>query len=136
ITVQVQTAEDGSYSFEDLPPGTYSVSYAPPAAAERASPGRALPGTGTGASTPDNTHIANIVVEGDGTSTGHEFTLVPQALLTIDKAAAAPVFNTDGSYSIAYTLTVENGSREPLESIVITDLVDAAGDGRFGAYTP
>ncbi len=133
INREVETLADGTFRFEDLPPGTYTLTY-DAASQPRIETGRAIPGPGTGATAPDTVTIASIVVGGDEASAGHDFTLVPVALLSIDKVAAAPVFNNDGSYSIAYTLTVANGSREPLNAIAIADGLGAAG-GNFGTYT-
>jgi len=126
------TAADGTYIFNDLPPGTYQVAYTFPGGG-RYEPGSALPGDGA-PSAPNDYTLSGIVVAGSQTSSNHDFTLIPQAQLSVTKTAADPVFHSDGSYSIAYTVVVTNGSEEPLENVsVIDDLVGAGGN--FGSYT-
>lgn len=133
ITRQVNLGTDGTYLFEGLPPGTYSVSYTV-ASQPRVEAGRAIPGPATAATANGQTLIEDIVVVQDQSSIDHDFTLVPQAILSIDKSAGTPVFNADGSYTIAYRLDVTNGSREPLTDITIIDDLTSA-TGLFGTYT-
>src|SRR5690606_159784 len=132
ITATTTTAADGSYSFANLAPGTYEVSYVAPGG--RLEPGRAIAGPDGG--TPDQPDtIQGIVLVQDQTSSGHDFTLIPQAQLTVDKTAEAPTFHPDGSYSITYRVVVTNASEEPLENISVVDNLEGPGPN-FGSYTP
>lgn len=130
ITATTTTAADGTYIFDDLPPGTYQVSYVSPGV--RYAPGSALPGaTGTASGT---NIIATIVVVGSATSSNHDFTVIPQAELSVSKTAGIPAFHSDGSYSITYSVVVTNHSDEPLENIELVDNLEGAGRN-FGDYT-
>lgn len=127
ITRTVTTGPDGAYSFDDLPPGTYSVSYGT-ISEKHLDPGKAVPGTSAGTPTANGVdRIDNIVITNAVSGTGHDFTRVPVARIGIGKVAGTVAVQSDGSYHIPYTLTVKNLSLEPLTGISVSDVLEGGG---------
>ena len=135
----VKTSADGSYTVPNLPPGTYTVSYA---AASITEPhlvlGKSVLGadsTGLDAGQIDDERtISGIAVTTVTGGTNYNFTMIPTARIGLAKAAGAPQFMTDGSYKVDYTLTVKNLSLEPLEGVEITDDLTIA-NRNLGSYS-
>ena len=131
ISQSVTTDAQGNYSFDDLPPGTYSVYYGT-ISEQHLVDGKALPGLGAGTATASGVNrINDIVITNTVKGTKHDFTRVPTARIGLGKVAGAPVILADGSYTIAYSLTVKNLSLEPLSGITVTDILNGASQN-FG----
>ena len=138
ISASARTDSSGNYSVTDLPPGTYSVAYTTASITEtHLANGRSILGTDstgpTAGTIVDHRSIGNVVTTTTTSGTDYDFTLIPTARIGLSKSASAPSFNTDGSYSITYTLTAKNFSIEPVGNIVITDLLSAA-NRNFGSH--
>lgn len=137
ITATTTTNASGDYSFQTLPPGTYSVSYGT-IAEQHLVNGKALPGPNEppGAAPTANgvNRIDGIVITSTFASVDQDFSRVPVPRIGIGKVAGAIVVQSDGSYFIPYTLTVENLSLEPINNIVVSDVLDGASQN-FGAYS-
>ncbi len=116
----VRTAADGTYLFDGLPSGTYTVSRAVPA--EPNLDGRpAQPGSQGGTSGGDTT-ISAIVLPGATASTDNDFRLRPQARIGVAKAVTnGPVLAGDGSFTVTFGLAVENLGADPLSGVAVAD---------------
>lgn len=135
ITRTVTTDADGTYRFDDLPPGTYSVSYGN-VSENHLNDGKALAGSGAGTATANGVNrIDGIVITNAVSGANHDFTLVPVARIGIGKVAGAVAVQTDGSYHIPYTLTVKNLSLEPLEDITVSDDFNDGVARNFGTFS-
>ncbi|PWK73960.1 SdrD B-like domain-containing protein [Aminobacter sp. AP02] len=131
ITRSVTTDGDGNYSFDDLPPGTYSVYYGT-ISEKHLVDGRALAGTGAGTAVANGVgRIDNIVITNAVNGTKHDFTRVPTARIGLGKVAGTPVVLADGRYTINYSLTVRNFSLEPITGIAVSDVLNGASQN-FG----
>ncbi|WP_378945362.1 SdrD B-like domain-containing protein [Mesorhizobium sp. ANAO-SY3R2] len=138
ITRSMVTDADGNYSFDELPPGTYSVYYGT-ISEQHLIDGKALPGLSAGTATASGVdRINNIVITNAVSGTKHDFTRVPTARIGVGKVAGAPVILADGSYTINYSLTVKNFSLEPLTGITVIDILNGASQnfGTFSGGTP
>ncbi|HEY8577175.1 MAG TPA: SdrD B-like domain-containing protein [Devosia sp.] len=137
ITATTTTDASGNYSFLTLPPGTYNVSYGaisePHLVDGKALPGPNNPPTANPTATGVN-RIAGIVITNSFASIDQDFTRVPVPRIGIGKVAGAISYQNDGSYLIPYTLTVENLSLEPINSITVTDVLNGASQN-FGTYS-
>lgn len=136
ITKTLKTNADGTYNFTDVPPGTYQVSYSQVPVAIKHIAGVAKPGTSSvGASTAsDKVTIDSIVIEKEFASVSNDFTLIPLPSIGLSKVAGTPVNNGDGTYSVDYQLTVKNLSLEPVQNVVLTDVLNASSQN-FGTYS-
>lgn len=137
------TAADGSYLFENLAPGTYTVIRQPVSDASLGD-GRAVQGSGDG-NVNGATRIETITLAADTDLVDYDFTLFPSARIGIAKdVVGTPTTNVDGSFDTVFLLLVENFSDEPLINIEVTDELDgfaplfgdnvAATDGTPGQY--
>lgn len=118
VNRSMQTAAGGSYDFDLLPPGQYSVSYAPPSG--RFETGNALPGTGGGGAASE-TAITAITATTDAPAPDNDFTLIPQAQIALAKQLGTPVAQADGSWRLDYTFCIRNDSEEPVGTLTLTD---------------
>jgi uncharacterized repeat protein (TIGR01451 family) len=120
---------DGSWSFDFVPQGTYTVT--------RGAPGEAFltdgaPTAGSeGGSVASAVQIAGITLPSNTAATGYLYPLVPQARIGIAKEALGTTVNPDGSFLQPFRLVVENFSLEALENIVVEDPLEGAAP-RFG----
>lgn len=131
ITRAIPTDPQGNYSFTELPPGTYNVYYGT-ISEQHLRDGKALPGLAAGLAIASGVNrINNIVITNAINGTGHDFTRVPVARIGLGKVAGTPTILADGTYTIAYSLTVKNFSLEPVTGVSVTDILDGASQN-FG----
>lgn len=131
ITRAIPTDPQGNYSFTELPPGTYNVYYGT-ISEQHLRDGKALPGLAAGSAIASGVNrINNIVITNAINGTGHDFTRVPVARIGLGKVAGTPTILADGTYTIAYSLTVKNFSLEPVTGVSVTDILDGASQN-FG----
>ncbi|WP_196053628.1 DUF7507 domain-containing protein [Paracoccus lichenicola] len=124
------TTGAGAYSFTALPEGTYRISHAAIAEA-RLTNGTTTAGGAGG--TPAPTSIASIALPPATPSDGYLFPKIPLAQIGIAKQiVAAPVINPDGTFTAGFRLRVRNFSREPLDTVRVTDPLSGAAP-RFGS---
>ncbi|MGB3815128.1 MAG: SdrD B-like domain-containing protein [Shinella sp.] len=139
ILQTVTTDEHGNYSFDDLPPGTYSVYYGT-ISEKHLVDGKALPGPSAGTATASGVgRINNIVITNAISGINQNFTRVPLARIGVGKVARAPVILADGSYIINYSLTIKNFSLEPMTGIALSDVLNGASQNfgtNSGSATP
>ena len=136
ITATTTTDASGDYSFQTLPPGTYSVSYGT-IGEQHLIDGKALPGPNENAPNPTANgvnRIDGIVITSTFASVDQDFSRVPVPRIGIGKVAGTIARQTDGSYFIPYTLTVKNLSLEPINNIVVSDVLNGASQN-FGTYS-
>ncbi|MEO1196154.1 MAG: SdrD B-like domain-containing protein [Pseudomonadota bacterium] len=120
VNILQTTGSDGSYLFEDLAPGTYTVTREP-VDDENLADGRAVQGTGDG-TVNGPTLIETITLPADTDLVDYDFTLIPTARIGIAKqVVGTPSTNIDGSFDTTFRLLVENFSEEPLINIEVTD---------------
>lgn len=143
VNITMPTNADGTYSFKDLPPGTYTVSYAiskPADYSDVAGEGKSYPGAnpaenGTAVSN-GKTVIQDIVTTGKYDHVKNDFTLVPLPKIGLGKTVAASAIQADGSYSLNYTINVKNHSGEPLSSVDLIDVMSGATQNFGTAVAP
>jgi uncharacterized repeat protein (TIGR01451 family) len=132
VSLTVTTGPDGSYSFGNVLPGTYSLSRGS-VSGPNLTPGSAIPGANGGTASGADQIIA-ITVPSSGDLTGYDFTLIPTATVSITKSVASgPTANSDGSFTVGFALTVENTSLEGLNDIIVSDDL-SGGSAPFGGY--
>lgn len=133
----VSTAADGSYSFERLPVGTYTVTRGPVAPSLELSDGTVTPGNPVNGTVSSPVTISGITFTAPVSAVGYDFALVPRASgLEISKARVGePVVNADGTVSVGFVLTVTNPSSEEIGDVTVTDPLAGAAPqfGRFDA---
>ena len=132
VSRTVVTAPDGSYSFDLLPEGNYTITRGNPSEPNY-SDGTDTPGTAGGtASAPDA--ISNVALGGNVAATDYLFAIVPTASIGIAKSVTAgPTPNADGSFNVTYRMIVENLSLEDLNNITVTDQLAGAAPAH-GTY--
>ncbi len=130
INRTVVTDANGDYAFDGVAQGNYTITEGAIPANEHVIDGGETAGT-SGGSTATNDQIATINLPANTAATGYLFAEVPVPLIGLAKAAGGVVNNLDGTYSVPFTLTVENSGGTPLSAVQITD--DLTAD--FGTYT-
>jgi uncharacterized repeat protein (TIGR01451 family) len=132
-TRTVLTQANGSYAFNFLPQGNYTIT--------RGAPGvpHVVDGSSTAGDqggTPASTTIGAIALPANTQATGYLFAVVPTASVGIAKALqTGPTPNADGSFNVAFRLYVTNLSREALTNVIVTDPLSGAAP-LFGTYAP
>jgi len=128
----VTTGPDGSWSFDFLPQGTYTVA--------RGAPGEAFltdgaPSVGSeGGTVSSPSEIGAIGLPSNTAATGYLYPLVPQARIGIAKElSGGATVRPDGSFLVPFRLVVENFALEPLQSIAIVDPLAGAAP-LFGTH--
>lgn len=113
-TVETTTAADGSYSFVDIDPGTYTL------AVDAATLPVGLFATGDpdGVGTPGST---TVVVDDGGMPSGLSFAFQPRIDLVLDKVVDQDRVPATGR--LVYTLTVQNLGPALATHVVVTDLL-------------
>ncbi len=132
VTRTVTTLPDGSYNFDFLPAGTYTVTRGG-VAENYLTDGSSTAGTagGTGGAA---TVTSGIVLPALTPATGYLFPLVPQARIGIAKTVlSGPTTAADGSFTVTFRMNVQNPSLEALNNVVVTDPLLGNAPG-FGAY--
>lgn len=137
ITRTLNTDAKGDYSFTDLPPGTYTVSYGK-ISEEHLVDGKALPAAnGVGEATIPTASGVNtingIVITNDFAAVKHDFTRVPVARIGIGKVAGSVNAEPDGNIVVKYNLHIKNLSLEPVAGITVTDKL-SDGFRNFGTH--
>lgn len=119
----VSTAPDGSYRFERLPVGIYTVARGPVEPGLQLTDGTVTPGNPVNGTVSSPVTISDIRFPAPASAIGYDFALVPRASgIEISKALVSePTANADGSFDARFRLTVRNPSPEPLQNITITD---------------
>ena len=134
VTRTVLSLADGSYNFDFLPSGTYTVTRGTVAEnylTDGSSTAGSAGGTGGAA-----TVISGIALPANTPATGYLFPLVPQARIGIAKTVlSGPTSAADGSFVVTFRMNVQNPSLEALNNVVVTDplLGNAPGFGAFAA---
>ncbi|MCU0826024.1 MAG: hypothetical protein MUE52_01110 [Tabrizicola sp.] len=132
ITLTTTTAPDGSYSFDFLPEGTYSISQGAIGEAHLSDGQTAAGSTGGTVSSP--VLISGITLGADEDATDYLFPKIPQARVAIAKSVVTgPTLNPDGSFSVTFRLVVANPSLEALTNMVVSDTLEGAAPA-FGTY--
>ncbi|TKA97199.1 DUF11 domain-containing protein [Cereibacter changlensis] len=132
VSASAMTAADGSYSFGLLPVGRYSIIRGT-LSEDYLSAGEARPGSAGGAAAA--AEISGIELPGGTDATDYLFPNVPQARVGIVKQVSEPAtLLADGSFTLGFTLLVQNLSDEPLEAITVTDALSGAAPG-FGDHS-
>lgn len=132
INRTVTTDALGNYIFSGVPEGAYTITQG------AVTEGYLVDGDeGAGSHAGDisvNDVISAINLPASTDATDYIFAEVPQARIGIAKrVSSGPTVNADGTYNTAFLLTVENFSLEPLDSIIIQDLLSGVAPS-FGNY--
>lgn len=131
ITRTVTTGPDGSYAFDFLPAGSYTVTQGSISEAYL-SDGQTAAGSEGGTVAP--TVISAITLPANTAATDYVFPKVPQARVAIAKAVqAGPTVNPDGSFTVTFRLNVQNLSLEALTDVEVSDALQGAAP-LFGTY--
>jgi large repetitive protein len=113
ISVAQTSGADGSFSFADLRPGTYTLTE--PTQPPGTTNGATLAGTAGGAPTSVSTTpsaISSITLSSGTTATGYLFGEIPDSAdLLVSKSHSRPVFTV--GFTGSYTITVRNGGSLP-----------------------
>ena len=137
ISLAVNTTTDGSFTFGQLPEGSYTISQG---AITEAYLTNGSTGAGTSGGTVAPTVISSISLDPATAATGYLFPKVPQARIGIAKSVqAGPTVNSDdGSFNVTFRLTVTNFSLEALNAVQVTDTLSGASPlfGSYSASTP
>ncbi len=130
VSRTVTTNPDGTYSFDFLPQGTYTVTRGTPGEAY-VTDGAASAGS-EGGTVSSTTDISNVALPSNTTATDYLFPLIPQARIGIAKdVLSGPTVQPDGSFIVSFRHEVENFSLEALADIVVTDVLQG-GAPLFG----
>ena len=131
ITRTVTTGPGGTYSFDLLPAGTYTITQGSISEAYLTD-GQTAAGSEGGTVAP--TVISAITLPANTAATDYLFPKVPQARVAIAKAVqAGPTVNPDGSFTVTFRLNVQNFSLEALTDVEVTDALEGAAP-LFGTY--
>ncbi|MFK7743893.1 MAG: SdrD B-like domain-containing protein [Roseobacter sp.] len=132
VTRTVTTAADGTYSFDFLPAGTYSITRGTLSEAFLTD-GNNTAGS-AGGTTGSATQTTGITLPAGTAATGYLFPVIPQARIGVAKAVqSGPTANADGSFNVTFRLLVDNLSLEALQNIVLTDPLAGAAPA-FGTF--
>jgi uncharacterized repeat protein (TIGR01451 family) len=131
INTTVVTDGNGNYKFVGIPQGTYTITEGAIPASEHLVDGIETDGSLGGGSTAINDQISNIVLPIGTDATGYLFAEIPVPLIGLAKSAGGVINHGDGTYSVTFTLTVNNAGGTPLDSVQITDDLTV----NFGSYT-
>jgi len=127
----VTTGPGGTYSFDLLPAGTYTITQGSISEAYLTD-GQTAAGSEGGTVAP--TVISAITLPANTAATDYLFPKVPQARVAIAKAVqAGPTVNPDGSFTVTFRLNVQNFSLEALTDVEVTDALEGAAP-LFGTY--
>ena len=131
VTRTTTTAGDGTYSFDLLPEGTYTVTrgtVSEPFQTDGQNRAGSAGPLYTGTTSP------SISLGGDADAPGYDFAIVPQARIGLAKDAASVTRNGDGTVDVAFQFTIENFSLEELNSVTLSDPLAGAAP-LFGTYS-
>ena len=134
VTTSTVPGFEGTYTFANLPASNvagYTITRDPVSEAHLDDASSEVGSTGGTETSP--TVISAIPLGAADEETGYEFSLTPIARVGIAKAASAPVINADGTFTVDFSLLVENFSLEPLINMVVTDPLTGALP-LFGTY--
>lgn len=133
----VLTASDGTYSFERLPIGIYTVTRGSVPSGLDLSDGTVTPGNPVNGTVSSPVTITGVTFTAPAVAVGYDFALVPrQSSLEISKARVGdPVVNADGTFNVDFVLTVTNPSSEEIGNVAVTDTLAGAAP-QFGVYDP
>ncbi len=125
------TLADGTYEFDLLPEGSYTVTRSAITETYQTD-GTNTAGTGGATYTALTSPTINL---GDNEELdGYLFAIVPQARIGLAKAVTASSLNAnDGTFDVTFGFVVENFSLEPLNAVSLTDTL-AGNAPLFGTY--
>lgn len=133
----VSTAPDGTYRFERLPVGVYTVTRGPVEPGLQLTDGTVTPGNPVNGTVSSPVTISGVTFQAPVAAVGYDFALVPRASdLEISKARVGdPIVNADGTFSVGFALTVTNPSSEEIGNVTVADTLAGAAPqfGRFDA---
>jgi uncharacterized repeat protein (TIGR01451 family)/fimbrial isopeptide formation D2 family protein len=134
ITRTVNTLPGGTYLFDLLPPGTYTISQGLISDGSLTN-GQTDEGTSGGTVEPSLVVISAITLPGSTDATEYDFPKIPGARVIIAKAVqAGPTVNlADGSFTVTFRLAVDNPSIEALINMEVTDTLVGASPN-FGSF--
>ena len=134
ITRTVNTLPNGTYKFEFLPEGTYTVSQGP-ISDPILTNGQTDFGTSGGTVEASKVVISAIPLAAATDATEYDFPKIPGARVIIAKAVqAGPTVNPgDGSFTVTFRLAVNNPSIEALINMQVTDALAGAAPN-FGSF--
>jgi uncharacterized repeat protein (TIGR01451 family)/fimbrial isopeptide formation D2 family protein len=120
VSRTVTTAPDGTFTFDGLPQGDYTVTRGAPGEGFLTDGATTAGSAGGTVSSP--TTISAVALPGNTAATGYLYPLVPQARIGIAKRViSGPTTGADGSFVVTFRNVVENFSLEPLDDIEVTD---------------
>lgn len=130
ISTTVTTMADGTYTFESVPAGTYTITEGAIPASEHLVDGIDTDGSLGGGNIGVNDQISNIVLPTGTAATGYLFAEIPVPLIGAAKSAGAVADEGDGTFSVPFTFTINNAGGTPLDSIQVLDDLTVG----YGAY--
>lgn len=134
VTATAVTLAGGTYTFPNLPEGTYQISRGAIGEPNFVNGTNTVGDSGGTLATATALTVTNIGLGADANSIGYLFAIVPQASIGIAKAVSAgPTPNEDGSFNVTFNMIVENFSLEALDNISVTDPLSGASP-LFGTY--
>lgn len=126
------TAAGGTWSFDELPEGSYTITRGTVSETFLVV-GRQVAGSAGGVATAPPA-ISGIALGPLVAATGYGFGFVPQARVGLAKRlVGTPVANTDGTLTATFRLAVRNFALEPLSGVTLVDTLAGAAP-RLGAF--
>ncbi|OZA13666.1 MAG: hypothetical protein B7Y02_05680, partial [Rhodobacterales bacterium 17-64-5] len=125
VSVTAVTDANGTYTFQFLPEGTYSIAQGT-ISETYLTDGDTAAGS-TGGIVASATSITDVTLGANEDATDYLFPKIPQARVALAKRVfAGPTINADGSFNTTFRLLVRNLSLEALTTIAVTDSLAGA----------
>ena len=134
ISKTVVTDASGNYIFSGLPQGTYKVTEGTVTDINLVD-GIDTAGSLGGNATAVNDEISAISLPANTAAITYLFAEKPIPRVGIAKSAGAVVNNHDGTYSVQFTLTVNNAGATALTNVQLNDSIDVGGVLSLGTFT-
>ncbi|MEI2806544.1 SdrD B-like domain-containing protein [Albidovulum sp.] len=132
VSQTATTQPDGSYRFDFVPQGSYTVTRGAVAVGHTTNGSNSAGSAGGTAATP--TTVTGVALPANTAATGYLFPVVPTARVGIAKAlVAGPTPNADGSFNATFRLNVTNFSIEALTAMQVGDPLAGAAP-LFGTH--
>ena len=120
VSRTINTAGDGTYTFSNLPEGSYSIQRGTPSESFLNVGIQTAGSSGGVATTPPN--ITTITLAPTTAATDYRFAMVPIPRLGLSKrVVGTPTANADGSLTAVLRIGARNFSLETLNAVTITD---------------